>query len=234
VPWSDVLKGGTRDRIANLAVTALEALREQGLAAQHAARQIHADQTLGEAERHRRAAKASSELVQAAQPSVEKAIAAHLKSVEELDTMLAGPTVELSDVRGIEIRSKLAGLASDKRFAAISRAIARGDDSTVAAVLGSDRLLTDFLTDIEIETVRQQWALARHPDECRLLAQRKSNLNYLERSAAIARSWQQKTHNPAISATEVVGTVRGSLGPVPVNRSALTGIAGIAARARGL
>jgi hypothetical protein len=53
--------------------------------------------------------------------------------------MLAGPVVELSDVRSIEIRSKLAGLPADKRFAAISRAIARGDDSVVASLLGSDR-----------------------------------------------------------------------------------------------
>ena len=56
-------------------------------------------------------------------------------------------------MKQVEIRSKLAGLPADKRFAAISRAIARGDDTTVAAVLGSDRLLTDF-GDGEFEAFR--------------------------------------------------------------------------------
>jgi hypothetical protein len=221
--WADILKAGPRDKVATLTAAALESLRSQGLAAQHACRQIHGDQTLGEAERHRRAAKASADLFVSAQAHVEKAQAAHLKSVEELDTMLAGPTVELSDVRGVEIRSKLAGLAADKRFAAISRAIARGDDSTVAAVLGSDRLLTDFLTDIEIGTVRQQWALARHPDEVALLAKRKSDLKFLETASAVARSWQAKTHLPAIAmASPAVAAQRGAPGPAPTNRGAST------------
>ena len=75
------------------------------------------------------------------------------KSVEELSKILAGPEIEVSDVKQVEIRLKLAGLPADKRFAAISRAIARGDDTTVAAVLGSDRLLTDFLGDGEFEAI---------------------------------------------------------------------------------
>ena len=66
--WIDVLKAGPRDKIANLAVAALEALRTQGLAAQHACRQIHGDRNLGEAEKHRRAAKTSADLLLAAQP----------------------------------------------------------------------------------------------------------------------------------------------------------------------
>lgn len=231
--WIDVLKAGPRDKIANLAVAALEALRTQGLAAQHACRQIHGDRNLGEAEKHRRAAKTSADLLLAAQPPVEKAIAAAGKSIEELTKILAGPDIEVSDVKQVEIRSKLAGLPADKRFAAISRAIARGDDTTVAAVLGSDRLLTDFLGDGEFEATRSLWATSRHAEEVLLLAKRKSDLSYLERSASVSRSWQQRTHNPAIAATEVVGTFRGIPGPVPVDRGRLTGITGIAARARG-
>ena len=75
MPWSDILKAGPRDKVAGSVVTALEALRTQGLAALHATRRIHGDQTIGEAERHRRAAKASAEIILPAQPPVEKAIA---------------------------------------------------------------------------------------------------------------------------------------------------------------
>ena len=226
MPWVEVLKPGPRDKAANLAVTALEALRTQGLAALHATRQIHADQTIGEAERHRRAAKTSAEIFLAAQPHVEKAQAANEKSVGELNAILAGPAVELSDVRAVELRTKLAGTPADKRFAAISRAISRGDDSIVAALLGAgtDRFLSEgILSDLELGTVRQQWALARHPDEVALLAKRKSDLRYLEQAATVARSWQSKTHLPAIAmASPPVAAQRGAPGPVPMNRGAST------------
>jgi hypothetical protein len=61
-----------RDKIRNLGVAAMKALREQGSAAVHACCQIHNDQSLGEAEKHRRAAKASADLILPAQPHVEK------------------------------------------------------------------------------------------------------------------------------------------------------------------
>jgi hypothetical protein len=64
--------GEPRDKTRNLAVTALTALQTQGNAAANATRQIHGDQSLGEAEKHRRAAKASADLILPAQPHVEK------------------------------------------------------------------------------------------------------------------------------------------------------------------
>lgn len=174
--WSDILKPAPRDRIANLTVTALESIREQAKAAERAARGIHGDQTLGEAEKHRAAAKTTAELFLPCQPHIEKALGASSKAIAELEKILAGPDIELSDVRGIEIRSKLAGLEPDKRFAAISRAIARGDDSVMAALLGCDRLLIDFLSEPELETARSLWARTRHPDEVALREKRKSDL----------------------------------------------------------
>ena len=84
MPWSDILKPSPRDKVANLVGVALESIREQALAALHACRQIHGDRNLPEAERHRRAAKASAGLFVSAQSHVEKATAASAKAVEDL------------------------------------------------------------------------------------------------------------------------------------------------------
>lgn len=225
MPWSDILKPGPRDKVANLVGVALESIREQALAALHACRQIHGDRNLPEAERHRRAAKASAGLFVSAQSHVEKATAASAKAVEDLTKILSGPDVQLSDMRGIEIRTKLAGLPPEKRFAAVSRAIDRGDDSIVAALLGAgtERFLSEgILSDLELETVRSQWALARHPDEVRLLAKRRSDARYLETASAVARSWQQKTHLPAVAAGQPAGGQQRGPWPVPVDRGAST------------
>jgi hypothetical protein len=211
-----------RDKIRNLAAAALKALHEQGKAAEHATRQTHGDQSVGEAERHRRANKVSADLIMAALPIVERARGAHEKSIAELHAMLAGPTIEVSEIRQTGIRSKLSGLPAGKRFASVAKSIARGDDSVVRAVLASDRLLTDFLSDVEIDAVRSLWAKSRHPDEVRLLAQRESDLGHLERAASVVQSWQRKTHNPAIAAAVIQATggqSYGAPGPAPVNRA---------------
>jgi hypothetical protein len=99
-------------------------------------------------------------------------------------------------------------------------------------VLGSDRFLVDFLSDVELEAIRAMWARLRHPDECRLLAQRRSDLRYLENATTIARSWQRQTHLPSVAAVDVAGNVRGTPGPVPLDRGRETGIGGIARRAQ--
>jgi hypothetical protein len=200
----------------------LKALRDQGSAAAHACRQIHGDQSLGEAERHRRANKASADLIAAALPHVEKALAAYGKSIGDLSAMLAGPTVELSDMQLVEFRTKLSGMPKQDRVRAIIRSIEKGSDQIAAAVLNADRFLTeDFLSDIELSTIREAWARARHPDEVRLLRERESDLGHLERGASVMQSWQRKTHNPAIAATVIQagGTSRGAPGPLPVDRS---------------
>jgi hypothetical protein len=197
----------------------LTALRTQGLAAQHACRQIHGDESLGEAERHRRAAKASADLIVAALPIVEKARAVHEKSIAELRAMLAGPAIEVSDVQAVEIRTRLSGLPQAARVSAIIRSIEKGSDLTAAVVLGSDRFLVDFLSDIELSAIREAWGRARHPDEVRVLAQRESDLGHLERGASVIQSWQRQTHNPAIAATGIIPAGSGtSRGPIPVNR----------------
>jgi hypothetical protein len=144
-----------RDKTRNLAAVALKALCEQGLAVAHACRQIHGDQSLGEAERHRRANKASADLIMAALPAVEKARGAIEKELAGLHEKLDRPVVEFSDVRAIEIRSKISGLPAAKRSAAVVKSIEKGGDDIAAAVLNADRLMSDFLTDVEEAEVRK-------------------------------------------------------------------------------
>lgn len=195
-----------------------------------------AAKSLGEAERHRRANKASADLILAAQPHVEKALAVGEKSIAELLAMLAGPTVELSDMQLVEFRTTLSGKPKQDRVRAIIRSIEKGSDQLVAAVLGCDRFLTeDFLSDVELSAIREAWGRARQPDECRLLAQRQSDLAHLKRGASVIQSWQRQTHNPAIADTVIQagGTSGRPLGS-PYGNAGVGGIAGVARRARGM
>lgn len=211
-----------RDTVRMLGVKAMAVVRQQALAAQHGSRQIYSDPTIPAPEKHRRADAVATAAIMPALEPLEKARRTFEKSISELHAMLAGPAVELSDVRGIEIRSMLAGLPADKRFAAISRAVARGDNSIVAAVLGSDRLLTDFLSDLEVERICDHWAKTRHPDEVALLAQRELDLGHVERAGKILISYQRECAGPNVlpqvapAGSSVV--IRGS-GPAPVNRA---------------
>jgi hypothetical protein len=82
--------------------------------------------------------------------------------------------------------------------------------------------MTDFLSDLEIERIRDFWARARHPDEVALLAQRSSDLAHVERTSKILISYQRECAGPSIvpqvapSGSTVV--IRGS-GPPPRNRA---------------
>lgn len=210
-----------KDTVRQVGVKALTIAQQQVAAACHGSRSIHADLTIPAPERHRRADAVATAAIMPALEPLEKARRTFEKSISELHAMLAGPAVELSDVRGIEIRSKLAGLPADKRFAAISRAVARGDDSIVAAVLGSDRLLTDFLSDLEVERIRDHWAKTRHPDEVALLAQRELDLGHVERAGKVLISYQRACAGPSVVPPPATGStvvIRGT-GPAPVNRA---------------
>jgi hypothetical protein len=121
----------------------------------------------------------------------------------------------------VEIRSKLAGLKSSDRFAAISRAIARGDDIIAGAVLGVDLVLSDFLSDSELDAVRSLWGRARHPDETARLGLLESDLTHVERAGKILISYQRECAGPSVVPPPATGStvvIRGT-GPAPVNRA---------------
>jgi hypothetical protein len=179
--------------------------------------------------RHRRAHDQSFKLIAPAIAPLETARAKTAKAIEELKKIIAGPTVELSDAAAIEIRTRLAGLPKNQRMAAIARSIAKGSDAIVAALLGAgvDRFLSEnILNDIEIDAVRRQWALARHPDEVARLAVLEKDERALAIGGAALQTFQRGCSDPAIVAGGLLpnvragGTSRGAPGPVPVSRAA--------------
>jgi hypothetical protein len=218
-----------RDPVRRAAFDAVALAKQQGEAARHGSRQIHGDPTLTAVEKHRRVQDFSTATLMPAADPLEKVRRTIEKSIGLLRTKLAAPDLELSDVRAVEIRSKIAGLKPSDRFAAVSRAISRGDDSIVAAVLGSDRLLTDFLSDLEVETLRVAWARQRFPDEVALLSQRESDLSHIEKTGQMLTSYQRSCAGPPIVAPPTSGRPSGS----PYGTALVGGIAGAARRASG-
>jgi hypothetical protein len=74
---------------------------------------------------------------------------------------------------------KLSATPQVDRFAKIARAIERGNDEVAAAVLNADRFFTDFLSDLELETLRSLWAKLRMPECVARLAQLESDLSHM-------------------------------------------------------
>jgi hypothetical protein len=152
---------------------------------------------------------------------LERAQRAYEREIAERKTIVAGPTIEVSEIRQTEIRSKLSGLPAAKRVAAIARSIERGDDSVAASVLNVDRLMSDFLSDLEVERVRSLWAQTRHPDDVARLAVLETDLEHIERTGNILISYQRACAGPSVVPPPATGStvvIRGT-GPAPVNRA---------------
>jgi hypothetical protein len=116
---------------------------------------------------------------------------------------------------------KLSATPQVDRFAKIARAIERGNDEVAAAVLNADRFFTDFLSDLELETLRSLWAKLRMPECVARLAQLESDLSHIERAGKILVSYQRECAGPPIvppSASGSTVVIRGN-GPAPVNRA---------------
>jgi hypothetical protein len=224
-----------KDRLRHECAAALETARSCGAIALKVTRQIHADASLAIPDRHRHAHDRSFQLIHPALAPLEAARAKNSKARDELMKIVAGPAVELSDVAAFEVRSKLKGLPKSQLMAAISRSIAKGD-KVVGALLGpgADRFFSEgILTDAEIESVRQQWALARYPEEVARLRLLEKDDRALAVGAAALASFQRGCSLPALVLAEVRDSGRGGSGaPTPVDRSRSTGFAGIIARAR--
>jgi hypothetical protein len=189
-------------------------------------REIHVDQTLDLPTRHRRAHDQSFKLIAPAIAPLEAARAKNAKAIEELKKIITGPTVEISDARAIEIRTRLAGLPKDQRMAAIARSIAKGSDAIVAALLGAgvDRFLSEnILSDIEIDAVRRQWALARHPGIVERLAVLEKDERALAIGAAALQTFQRGCSDPAIVAGNLPGVVAGGTSPAPGSTTLVRG-----------
>jgi hypothetical protein len=147
-----------------------------------ASRQVHADPTIPAPEKHRRAHDISTAALMPAAEQVERSRRAHEKEIASLHAATAGPSgLDISDVRLAEIRSKLSGLPQADRYAKIARAIERGNDEVAAAVLNADRFFTDFLSDLELETLRSLWAKRRMPESVARLSLLESDLPHIER-----------------------------------------------------
>jgi hypothetical protein len=92
-------------------------------------------------------------------------------------------------------------------------------DAVVAALLGVgvDRFMSEnILSDIEIDAVRGQWALARFPDEVARLAILEKDERALSIGAAL-QTFQRSCSDPAliVGSIQPGGTSRGALGPTP-------------------
>jgi hypothetical protein len=217
------------DKIRSLAVDALKIARQQAKAACHAVGAIHGDPKLAAADAHRRADAVATAAIFPALEPLEKARRALEKSIEELRAATAGPAgVELSDVQLAEIRSKLSGLPQAQRVAKIARSIEKGSDQLASAVFNCDPFLCDFLTDVEISTLRELWARTRMPDSVTRLAQLESDLGHVDRTGKVLQTFQRSCANQAIVAggnpPDVVAGTRGAHGPVPVDRSRSTSL----------
>ena len=217
----------TKDRIRHESAKALETARSCAEVALKTARAIHVDPSLDMPTRHRKAHDASFKLISPALPLLETARAKNAKAIEELRKITAGPTVELSDAAAIEARTRLEGLPKDQRMAAINRSIKRGDDRVVAALFGAgtDRFLTEgIMTDLELDAVRRQWALARFPDEVSRLALLEKDERALATGAAVLQTFQRACSDPSVVAgnhpgIQAASAIRGAPGPTPIDRS---------------
>ncbi len=212
-----------RDKVRMLGVKAMEVAKQQADAACHGSRSIHGDLTIPSPERHRRAHDVSTSALLPCGDVLEKSRRAYEKEIGELRAATAGPSgLDLRDVRLAEIRTTLGGLPQGQRYAKIVKSIERGSDQLAAAVLGCDRFLSDFLTDLELEEIRACWAKLRMPESVARLAQLESDLSHIERTAKILISYQSACAGPPIiphvapAGSAVV--IRGS-GPPPRNRA---------------
>jgi hypothetical protein len=229
-----------KDRIRHEAAKALETARSCAEVACKTAREIHVDATLDMPTRHRKAHDQSFELISPALQPLEAARAKNAKAREELGKITAGPTLELSDAAAIEIRTRLEGLPKDRRMAAVDRSIKRGDDRLPAALfgVGADRFLSESIfSDLELDSIRRQWALTRFPAEVARLAVLEKDERALAAGAAALQAFQRGCadasivagNHPGIQAGGTSGRLTGS----PYGREGTGGINGAALRARG-
>jgi hypothetical protein len=211
-----------KDTVRNAAAKALDLTRSCAEVACKTAREIHVDPALHMPARHHKAHDKSFQLIAPALPAFETALAKNAKAREELRKITDGPTIELSDAQAIEIRTRLAGQPKDQRMAAIGRSIRRGEDRVVAALL-ADRFLSEgILTDIELNAVRQQWAMARFPGEVARLQLLEKDERTLSIGSLALQSFQRGCSDPGIVAKGLLlprGTTHGAPGPTPVNRA---------------
>jgi hypothetical protein len=210
------------DKVRQLGVKALTVARQQGAAACHGSRAVHGDPQLSAVERYHRAHDISAAALMPAAEPVERARRGLEKEIASLRAATAGPSaLDLSDVRLTEIRSNLSATPPADRYAKIARAIERGNDEVAAAVLNADRFFSDFLSELELETLRSLWAKLRMPESVARLAQLESDLSHIERTGNILISYQRACAGPSVVPPPATGStvvIRGT-GPAPVNRA---------------
>jgi hypothetical protein len=117
--------------------------------------------------RHLQADAVSFKISQRALPVCDHAVRAMETEIAKLKAKLGAPVPD-STVRGIgmaaEVRQALKNMAAGARRAAISKSIADGDDSIVAAIATAPNLLTG-LSPLEVSIYVGQWAAKKYPGE---------------------------------------------------------------------
>jgi hypothetical protein len=94
----------------------------------------------------------------------------------------------------------------------------------VAAVVGCDAFLSDFLSEAEKSVILEKWQRAKMPEEYARLKVLEADSEHLERTGRLLENWQRSCYNGSISARDVQPArpyqQRGAPGPIPTNRGA--------------
>lgn len=213
---------GARERIASLALVetgvgppaqggiADPVEREQRafqtadfLAAAADARLAHTDQALSIIGRHAKAAEVNAKAILPALDTIEKARKIYEHELTALREKLAGPVIEASEIQIAEVWSKLARLPQTIRFTRVSQSIDKGSDLLVAAVVGCDAFLSDFLSEAEKSVILEKWQRAKMPEEYARLKVLEADSEHLERTGRLLENWQRSCYNGSISARDV-------------------------------
>ena len=159
------------------------------------ARAIHSDDALTETARHMKAEAYAAAAIRPALMAVDRQAAALANEIKSLEAKTHAPP-PTRDAIAAEVRARLSQMKPGARSATIFGAIAAGDDSVVAAVLGAPAFLSG-LEPLEIENFRARWAAARHPEIVERLKLLRTPAEHLDRAGALSLAYQSKCSDPA-------------------------------------
>ena len=191
--------GAEGDMVLQSIKAALAAGRSSAEKALTAARAEHANEMRTIPARHsaakqtvHRIGKSGVDKIQQATESVRKVIAQL-----EANTAPKLPSDAREQIGAQTIVILLAGMNDEKRRGVIRKAIAGGDNATVAAMLTVPPYLLD-ITPEEQHLYREEWRRKNKPDECARLDYLKIGLEHLERGGSLLVSFLTKCYGESI------------------------------------
>jgi hypothetical protein len=162
---------------------------------------IHANTTWTEGQRHLESEKVSARAVTPVLEHVDRTRSRLEAEIAGLKQKTSGPAVESSvkaNFMAGEVRARLASMSQAERLSVLHKAIKDGDDSVIGFALDGPLMLTG-LSATERENVRMRWAVARHPDLCKRMAQLEKDHDHLARAGGLLLSHSLKMASPAIT-----------------------------------